>query len=174
MIWLWIGLVIVLVAGAVVVRGATLPAAHVARVRAHFDRDPLELFAAVRDVVGAQSWRTGLRKVEILSKEGEPLRWRETGADGAITYVREESVAPSRLVYRIDDPGLPFGGRWILEVRPEGKGSVLLITEEGEVRSPLYRLMTRYVFGQYRTLERYVRDLGRHLDEDVEPERLAV
>ncbi len=174
--WLLIGgLVVVLLAGGLVGRAVTLPRAHVLRVRGRFGRPPLEVYAALRDVVGARAWRTGLRKVEILSHEGEPLRWRETGAHGAITYVREESVTPSRLVYRIDDASLPYGGRWILEVRPEGKdGSVLVITEEGEVRSPLYRLLARYVFGEYRTMEGYLRDLGRYLDEPVTPERVAV
>ncbi len=174
--WLLIGgLVVVLLAGVLVVRAVTLPRAHVLRVRAQFGRQPLEVYAALRDVVGAQAWRTGLKKVEILSGEGEPLRWRETGAHGAVTYVREESVTPSRLVYRIDDARLPYRGRWILEVRPEGKdGSALEITEEGEVSSLLYRLMARYVFGQYRTMERYVGDLGRYLDEPVKLDRVPV
>ncbi len=173
--WLLIGvLVVVLLVGALVVRGVTLPRAHVLRVRGRFGRPPLEVYAALRDVVGARTWRTGLKQVEILSHEGEPLRWRETGTNGAITYVREESVMPSRLVYRIDDATLPYGGRWILEVRLEGKGSLLEITEEGEVRSALYRVMARYVFGEYRTMEQYLRDLGRYLDEPVEPERVSV
>ncbi len=171
--WLVVGgLILVLLVGVLVVRAVTLPLAHVVRVRCRFGRQPLEVFAALRDVVGAQGWRTGLKQVEILSREGEPLRWRETGPNGAVTYLREESVTPSRLVYRIDDEGLPYGGRWILEVRPDGKGSVLEITEEGEVSSPLYRLMARYVFGQYRTMEQYVRDLGRYLDEPAELERV--
>jgi hypothetical protein len=170
------GVVLVIAVALVARRAATLPRAHVVRVRGRFPTaPPLEVYAALRDVVGAQAWRTGLRKVEILSHEGEPLRWRETGKGGAITYVREESVMPSRLVYRLDDARLPYSGRWILEVRPEGKeGSVLEITEEGEVRSAFFRLMVHYVFGYYRTMEQYLRDLGRYLDEPVEPERMPV
>ncbi len=175
MLWLVIGGVVLVVVAAGG-RAATLPRAHVVRVRGRFPTaPPLEVYTALRDVVGAQAWRTGLRRVEILSHEGEPLRWRETGKGGAITYVREESVMPSRLVYRVDDPKLPYSGRWILVVRPEGKeGSVLEITEEGEVRSAFFRLMVHYVFGYYQTMEQYLRDLGQYLDEPVEPERVAV
>ena len=172
--WLLIVVLAVVVAGAGVVgTGVALPEAHVARVRARIDQSPLEVFGAIRDVVGAKEWRTGMKRVEVLSREGEPLRWKEYGANGAITFRREEVVPPTRLVYRIDDPTLPFGGRWIYELRPEGKGTLLEITEEGTVRNPVFRFMSRFVFGHYRTLEQYVRDLGRHFEESVEVERLA-
>ncbi len=172
--WLLIVLaVIVALAGVVVGVGARLPETHVARVRARIDQSPLEVFAAIRDVVGAKEWRSGLKRVEVVSKQGEALRWKEQGSDGEITFLREEVVPSERLVYRIDDPTLPFGGRWIYELYPEGKGTQLTITEEGTVRNPIFRFMSRFVFGHYRTVEQYLKDLGRHFEEPVEPERLA-
>jgi hypothetical protein len=56
-------------------------------------------------------------------------------------------------------------------VAPRGERTLLRITEEGEVYNPLFRFMSRYVFGHYRTLEQYARDLGRHFGEDVTPVR---
>lgn len=172
--WLLIAvIVVVLLVGVVVGTGSALPERHIARVRVRLTESPLEVFAAIRDVTGAREWRSGVRRVDVLSKEGEPLRWKEYGSDGEITFLREEVVPSTRLVYRIDDPALPFGGRWIFELRPEGQGTLLEVTEEGEVRNPIFRFMSRFVFGHYRTLEQYVRDLGAHFEEPVEPERMA-
>ncbi len=171
--WLLIVVAVLVILGLVLGVGAALPERHVARVRARLGPPPLEVFAAIRDVKGATEWRTGLKRVEVLSKEGETLRWKEYGRDGEITFVREEAVPPARLVYRIDDAALPFGGRWIYELQPDGKGTRLEITEEGTVRNPLFRVVSRFVTGHYRTLEQYVRDLGQHFEEQVEPERLA-
>lgn len=78
----------------------------------------------------------------------------------------DELVEPTRVVNRIDDPELPFGGRWIYEMQPNGSGSVVTITEEGEVYNPVFRVMSRFVFGHHGELERYARDLVRHFGED--------
>lgn len=65
-----------------------------------------------------------------------------------------------------------FGGRWTYEIAPAPTGSVLTITEHGEVYGALYRFMSRFVFGHYRTLETYARDLGGRFGEAVVTERI--
>ena len=42
------------------------------------------------------------------------------------------------------------------------------ITEDGEVYHPLYRFMSRFVFGHTTTIDRYLTDLGRKLGHPVE------
>jgi len=165
--------VLVALVGVVVAWGALLPVGHVAAVRARFARPPAELYRAIADVAGAPAWRRGLESVQVLSAPGAPLRWQEKGRNGTITFVAEEATPPSRFVTRIDDPKLPFGGRWILEVRPAADGSELSVTEAGEVYNPLFRILSRYAFGYYGSLEQYVRDLGGHFGEPVTPERVA-
>ncbi len=172
--WLLIAVVVVIILVAVVLgAGAASPERHVVRVRVRLSQSPLEVFAAIRDVTGAKEWRTGLQRVEVLSKQGEPLRWKEYGAHGEVTFLREEAVPSQRLVYRIDDPSLPFGGRWIYQLRPEGKGTLLEITEEGVVRHAAHRFISRFIVGYYHALEQYVQDLGRHFEEPLAAERVA-
>lgn len=153
--------------------GAALPRDHVARVQARFAQPPERVFAAIADVEAAPAWRGDLERVEILSAEGEPLRWRETGRFGVLTFVREEEVSGRRLVGRIADTSQGFGGRWIYEVEPAGAGTLLTITEEGEVHSPFFRFMARFVFGHYATMEGYLRSLARHFGEEVSIDRVA-
>ena len=153
--------------------GMLLPKAHVAAVQAHYQQPPERIYAAIVDVANGPSWRTGLDSVLVLSAPGEPVRWREYASWGTITFVRDEEAPPSRVVGRIADIGQGFGGRWTYEIVPDENGSVLTITEHGEVYSPLYRFMSRFIFGHYRSLETYAQDLARKFSDDVEIERIS-
>jgi hypothetical protein len=87
-----------------------------------------------------------------------------------MTLEQVEASPPSKLVGRIADKNLPFGGTWT-QVLTETEGSTTLaITEDGEVYNPIFRFMARFVFGYAATLEKYLRDLGRKFGEEVTPQ----
>ncbi len=153
--WLiYVGAVVVVVPLIIVLIGAALPKEHVAS-RKIVVKAPLDAVFAL--IAGPSDWR-GLR-YEILSQS--PLKWRETDSSGeAITYERVETVAPHRIVNRIADPKLPFGGSWIYEVAPDESCSSLTITENGEVYNPLFRFVSRFIMGHTATIEKYQRDLA--------------
>lgn len=156
----------------VLVIGFALPANHVAAVRTQYQAPPERVFAALADMESGPTWRTGVQRVEVLDRE--PLRWRETADWGAMTFVREEMVTPARMVTRIADEDQGFGGTWTYEVTaaPGGGGSTLTLTENGTVSNPLFRFMSKFVFGHYRGLETYSRDLAKRLGESAEPVRV--
>jgi len=171
----WLGYTLLVIVGLIALVfgvGAALPVAHTATVRAHIDAPPESVYARIADVSAGLAWREGMQQVEVLSLPGEPLRWRETGGFGSIVMLREDADPPSRLSARIDDPGQPFGGRWVYRLDRDGAGTRLSITEEGEVYNPLFRFMARYVFGHYRTLETYIGALGRSFGSEVAIERV--
>ena len=147
-----------LVAG-VVGLGYLLPVAHVATGSAVVPGSPESVFDAMARPSEFPRWRPSVARVDVLSEE--PLRWREhdTGGD-AITFEATERRAPSRLVTRIADAGLPFGGAWTFDLAPVEGGTRVTITEHGEVYNPVFRVMSRFVFGHTATIERYLRDLG--------------
>jgi len=64
-------------------------------------------------------------------------------------------------VTRIADDSLPFGGSWTYELFPSGEGTEVRITERGEVRNPIFRALSTFVFGHTVTLDRYLADLQR-------------
>jgi hypothetical protein len=161
---------ILLIALAIVAVGFLLPEQHTAAVRAHYRQPPDSLRHALTTIEEFTAWRTGLDSVQLL--ERAPPRWREFASWGQLTMVLEES-SPARVVSRIDDPAADFGGTWTWDIAPDASGSVVTITERGEVYNPLFRFMSRFVFGHYTGLETYARDLGRHFGEDVQPERVA-
>ena len=147
------GLAVVIVPAIVVLIGAMLPKEHVASRSILLHASPNEVFSLI---AGPSDWR-GL-KYEVLTQA--PLKWRETDSSGAITYERVETIAPRRIVNRIADPKLPFGGSWTYEMAPSGDGTELTITENGEVYNPLFRFVSRFIMGHSATIEKYQRDLA--------------
>ena len=145
---------------AVVAFGYALPVAHVATAQATVAAPPERVFALLADVEAFPKWRSDVKEVEIVARA--PLQWREKGRD-TITFEIVEQVPPRRLVTRIADKTLPFGGTWTFDLAPSGPATDLTITENGEVYNPLFRVMSRYVFGHTATIERYLADLRRHL-----------
>jgi hypothetical protein len=154
--WLiYVALVVVIIPAIVVLIGASLPKEHVARRSVLLRASPNDVFTLI---AGPSTWR-GF-KFEQLSET--PLKWRETDRSGdAITYERVETLAPTRIVNRIADPNLPFGGSWTYEVAPNGNGAELTITENGEVYNPLFRFVSRFIMGHKATIEKYQQDLAR-------------
>lgn len=172
--WVAIGLgIIVVLILAVVGIGMALPRTHSASVRARYDASPELVSETIRDVGRGPEWRSGLQQVEVLAREGEPMRWRETADWGTLTFERVVDEPQRRVVARIVDEGQGFGGTWTYEIEPNGAGSIVTITEDGIVDNPIYRFMTRFVMGHYASLETFARDLGRRLgEEEVRVERV--
>ena len=152
--------------------GARLPVSHIARVRGAYRQDPQAIWDCMTHLPAAPNWRSGLKQVERLSdRDGNPV-WVEVSRRGRLTLVFETLDAPRRLVTRIADDTLPFGGTWTFEITPAPDGCTLTITEDGEIYAPMFRFMARHVFGYHGMLTRYLRDLGKKFGEKTRPERL--
>ena len=147
---------------ALVVVGSLLPVAHVASAEARVARSPAEVFATIADVKRYPEWRPDVSHVELLA-DTPRTRWKESGGNGDITFEFEEATPPGRLRARIADRSLPFGGTWTYEVTPSGSGTVVRITEHGEVYNPIFRVLSRFVFGHTATMEQFLRNLERKL-----------
>lgn len=147
----------------VAVVGWMLPKHHHVMVKRGYRAAPPALFALISDVRGYPSWRNDLTNVEMLGGHAGRPRWRETTKSGGpITYVVEESVPERKLVSRIADTNLPFGGAWTYELAPIGPGETTLsITEDGDVYNPIFRFVSRFVMGHTATIERYLDDVEK-------------
>lgn len=177
------GLLGLLVVAAVM--GALSPATHTVSRQVRVARPPEELWRTVSDVEAYPTWRPRLKRVEPIEPvelveslepvgeregEGDSRRaWREVGRDGAITMELVDADPPHRMVTRIADPTLPYGGTWTCEITRDGAGSVVRMTEDGEVRNVLFRFASRYVIGHAASLESYLTALAAHHGETVAP-----
>ncbi len=147
--------------------GLLIPKDHVATRSIRVSKSAEEVYRAITDFANAPSWRKGLKRVEMLpAREGKPV-FKEHGPNGEMTLEVTEMIPSARLVTRIADDSLPYGGRWVYSLTRDGDGCRLSITEEGFVHNPLFRVLAKYVFGHTSTMERYLADLGAKLGERV-------
>jgi hypothetical protein len=135
--WILIAAGVLLAAIAIVVGiGYSLPVKHVATRSARLRRPPEDVWAVIVDP----------------PKDG-------------VRYEQVEAVAPSKLVTRIADKNLPYGGTWTYQIVPEDKGCSLIITENGEVYNPIFRFVSRFIMGHTATLDAYLKNVRTRLGE---------
>jgi hypothetical protein len=166
----WVGVAIGGLALLVVVMllvGRSLPPDHVASRMSRFARPPERVWRELTDIDAFAQWRTGVKKVERVP--GKTTKWIEHGPHGPLTLETVESDAPRRLVNRIADPSLPFGGGWTFELERYNEGCTLTISETGVVKPALFRFLSKYVFGHSAELDKYLRDLARRLEDAATP-----
>ncbi len=150
--------------------GTFLPQGHVASRSARYKQPPEKIWEAITNVDAMTSWRADLKSLKRQPDRNGLPAWVETSSFGEIPLEIIESVAPRKLVTRIVDPKLPFGGTWTYEIAPADGGSTLRITERGEVYPALFRVMTRFLFGYTSTIDQYLVALGKKFGEDVLPQ----
>jgi hypothetical protein len=142
--------------------GRSLPESHTAARSAKFHGTSDTLFALI---AGPQDWRVPCEPVSTLP--GAPRRWREISHRRSILFEEVRSIPPREFQMRIADDTLPFGGSWTFNLSPEGDGTRLRITEEGRVRPPLFRFISRYIIGETRTIDTYLRGLAQKCGETI-------
>jgi polyketide cyclase/dehydrase/lipid transport protein len=160
--WLIVaGCAIFAVAAVIALIGLQLPKEHVSSQTRHFKTPVGAVWDVVSDVVGAAAWRSDLASIEPVDLN----RWREVSKKGrAVLYERVEVQAPLRLVIRIADLSLPYGGYWTFELSEDGKKAAwLTITENGFVNNPILRFLSRYVISQSNSIETYLDSLEKKL-----------
>lgn len=133
-----------------------LPVSHTAERTADIAAPPERIWAALTDVRAFPSWRPDVTRVDQLPDQS----WREHGKHGAITYRVTAAEQPSRLVVRIVDENLPYGGEWEYRIAP---GRVTIV-ERGEIYNLFFRFMARYVFGYTKTIEAYLWALKQRVE----------
>ena len=122
----------------VAVIGWLLPVKHDATRNAYINRPIDRVYADISNVEAYASWLEGVEPVEVRVEEATP---------------------PSRFITRIA-PGQPFGGTWTFTLATEGSGTRVTIVEHGEVYNPIFRFMSRFVFGHTASMDAFLRSLA--------------
>jgi polyketide cyclase/dehydrase/lipid transport protein len=149
----------------VVIVGWSLPRDHHAMGEATLKTSPQSLYQLITDVDHFPNWRSSVKRVERVPDSAGKTRFREIGDDGTILYEVESAVPNQRLVTRIADPTLPFGGSWTYELIPRGDSTTLRIIENGEVYNPIFRFVSRFVVGHTATIDKYLNDVRQYLEK---------
>jgi uncharacterized membrane protein len=153
---------------AVIVGGLVTPRDHSVARAVVIPASAESVWATIRDFARYDEWRNELEGAEVVDTDQPQPRWRETSTRGSVTFGVTHDEAPLRLVVRILDEDLPFTGEWTWELRTEGAGTRVTITERGSVPNPLFRFIAAHFVGYTRSLDAYLRALAaRHQAPNV-------
>jgi hypothetical protein len=157
---------VVLLVVAVVGIGSLLPKRHSVSRSAAYRATPEQLFSLI---AGPQNWRPDVLRYEAVAGNAGRELVRETTRDGeTVTYELVDSVPPRSLKRRIATENLPYSGTWTYSLECNGANTVVRITEDGEVYSPIFRFMSHFVLGHTRTMDAYLKALGKAAGQVVE------
>ena len=163
---------LILLVAVLMLVGSFLPREHRATCRATFRAKAEAIFALLSDFDAHPSWRSGVKSVRRVDPiDGKPA-FVEESKHGPVRYAIETSEPPRRLVLRIADDSLPYGGTWTFALAQDPNGTTLSITEDGFVKPALFRVLARFVFGYHGTMEEYLTSLAKKVSETVTVERV--
>jgi uncharacterized protein YndB with AHSA1/START domain len=125
-----------LLVATVAIVGWSLPRDHVAERSAVLAAPSDEVYAHVVDIVG----RSTDPPVEIVERQ-----------------------PPVRLVTRIADPDLPFGGTWTVTLAPEAGGTRVTILERGQIHNVIFRAVARFAIGYTASMDACLAELASRI-----------
>lgn len=175
----WIVLAVVgalaLLVLAIVIAGIRAPVRHVARVTLVLKKHPADIWSVVQDLGAWPTWNASIEKMErIADKDGHPvwaLAWKgDTMPSEVLESTAPNDASPGRLVTRIADSTLPFGGTWTWEIAKEGGGTRIVITEDGTITNVVFRGMSSLFLGYTGTQGGYLGALAKRFGEDAKLE----
>jgi uncharacterized protein YndB with AHSA1/START domain len=150
--------------------GAFVPREHRATSTVILAQPPDSVWKVVRDLGAVPSWWPEVKEsVRQPDKNGQEV-WRQKMSGFDVPLIVIESTAPHTLVTQIDtSAGGAFGGTWTYELTQDGDGTKISVTEAGWIGNPIFRFLSRFVFGYYGSLDGYLKALGKRFGAEVQP-----
>ena len=146
--------------------GVFVPRAHSATSTISLRQSP----DSVRDFGAGPSWWPAIKVAERLPDRDGHEVWRQKLSGFDVPIIVLESSPPRKMVTQIDPKaGGAFGGTWTYELTPEASGTRISVTEAGWISNPIFRFMSRFLFGYYGSLDGYLKALGKRFGETVQP-----
>lgn len=146
--------------------GSNLPATHEITVKALYHQPREALFNAISNYEKTPEWSSSVARVERLPDHNGLPVWRFYDKDGHQMEIEVvASQAPSRHVSRLMVSDFPFTGTWTFELQETAGKTMVTLTEEGRVNSPIWRLIQRYGTGQDAMLRNFLLELGTKFSE---------
>ena len=169
----WVFIVLGAVLGLVALMaliGAVVPREHRATSTITLRQPADSVWKVVRDLGEVPSWWPAVTEsVRQPDTQGREV-WRQKTSGWEMPLIVIESVPPRRLVTQIDtSAGGAFGGTWTYELVAASGGTNVSVTEAGWIGNPIFRFLSRFVFGYYGTLDGYLKALGKKFGEEVSP-----
>jgi hypothetical protein len=119
----------------------------------------------ITDYQNTSVWRKDVHAVVQLPNRNGHEVWKEMDRRGrGIPYETVTEQEPYSIVRQICDEKLPFGGSWHIKLTSKGSNTEVTITENGEVRNPIFRFVSRFIMGHSRSILQYLDALAAYME----------
>jgi hypothetical protein len=151
--------------------GRSLPVGHVISRSRTVKGQPDEVWDVITDFASEAQWNSAIRSSSKMETgDGRDVWVTRDRRGGKMPLETVERRQNERLVRKIADPKLPFGGVWIIELERDGADStVVTVTEDGEVYNAFFSLVSRYFMDQSASIEKYLDGLSKRMAGGVSP-----
>lgn len=150
--------------------GAFVPRDHRATSTVVLQQPADSVWRVVRDLGGVPAWWPEIKESVRLPDSNGREAWRQKMSGWDVPLLVIESIPPRLLRTQIDSSaGGAFGGTWTYELTADSGGTRISLTEAGWIGNPIFRFLSRFVFGYYGTLDGYLKALGKKFGEEVRP-----
>lgn len=157
-------LLFLLSAGGLYVYGTTAPESHEASGSRTINAPVGDVFALKHDPRRATEWRDDVAEIRYFENHGEGIvSWTEVWTDGnrfdfrVVEYARNK-----RLKIRINDVSDYFNGTWTCDFEEEDGGTLVTITENGNIPNPFIRALHRLSANPAEPLTKRLDELEAH------------
>jgi hypothetical protein len=169
----WVLIAVIALVGLIVVValvGMTQPRNHTASTRAEYAKPPSEVWRVLADYERWSEWNPEIKSVKRLPDRNGHTTIEVAASWGTTPTELTVWDPPSKL--RSDMNAGSFSGSWTYELSPTPNGgTVLQITEAGEVGNPLFRAMMMF-HDNYETMTSFHHALAKRLGMSVTPARV--
>lgn len=154
--WL-LGILLILIGifAIVYVVGLCLPRQHSAMISAVIPAPVDQVWNRITTVADFPRWRKDMTSIRIVNDS----EWVEAAGSMRVPMRMGERDSMRRVEVVINSNDLPFGGEWVYELQPKGDSTQVTITENGEVRQPIFRFVSAFIIGRTATMRKYLSSL---------------
>ena len=157
----WVFIILISIAALVALiylAGSLMEVSHTATVERLIPLEKDRVWSIVTNFKEYPSWRSDVKSVTAKDES----HWTEVNAyDDQVDYQLTVLDSTGTVETRIMNKDLPYGGYWTIQLEQAEGGTLVTITEHGEVFNPLFRFMSKYIFGHDTTIKQYLDNLSK-------------
>ncbi len=158
--------IMVLPATLLYVFGSFQPEHHISTIAFTLPKSPAVVWTALTDYGATPQWWPSVKKVRFETRpDGQTITWNTDPHGKEIGFRTLEEKAPIQLIREIVGDDLPVGGTWTYSFAAEQTTTRLMLTEDGFIKSPFFRAITKLFVKPDATLRDFEKNFTAYVEK---------
>lgn len=153
--------------------GSSLPAEHRYTCTLRLNQPPEPVYALIAGIESWPTWDSGVTGIDVLPQRNGHDCIRLHMGRNKMVLERIRNEPPNVHEMTIADERMKmFSGVWLHEIKPEGGGCLVTLTEKGKIGPTIPRVMARKFADPTMYLKRHLKMVAKHFGEEPRIERV--